>query len=149
MQWKFTTNMTDKHQKICVGGMLLRDNKVLVVRRSARETLFPGMYELPGGKVDFGEHPEQALIREFQEETRLDVRVGEPFRIFTYVTNDGKRHTVEIVFYTHADEEKEPILSDAHDDYKWITKEELDSVPLTATMKENIEEGFATLNHGV
>src|SRR3989344_8186966 len=47
-------NMVEKYQKITVGGLLIKDDKVLVVRRSSAEPYLTGYYELPGGKVDFG-----------------------------------------------------------------------------------------------
>lgn len=58
-----------KYQKITVAGFLCVDDKVLVIRRSEKETYLTGYYELPGGKVDFGEHPKISLEREFLEES--------------------------------------------------------------------------------
>ncbi|WP_051272019.1 NUDIX domain-containing protein [Shimazuella kribbensis] len=58
-------------QKVVSTGFLMKDNKVLVIQRSQKEKFLPGYYELPGGKVDFGEDPAEALAREFREELRL------------------------------------------------------------------------------
>jgi 8-oxo-dGTP diphosphatase len=50
------------------------DGRVLLARGSA-DSEFPGTWTLPGGGVEHGEHPDDAVVREFQEETGLTVRV--------------------------------------------------------------------------
>lgn len=51
-------------------GCLVKDGKVLIGQRLARQS-FAGQWEFPGGKVEIGESPLQALTREFMEETNL------------------------------------------------------------------------------
>ena len=48
--------------------------RVLLARNSDASS-FPGLWSLPGGGVDQGEHPDDALVREFGEETGLEVRI--------------------------------------------------------------------------
>lgn len=48
------------------------DNRVLIAQRPEGKQL-AGLWEFPGGKVDAGERPEQALIRELKEELGIDV----------------------------------------------------------------------------
>lgn len=48
------------------------DNRVLIAQRPEVKNL-AGLWEFPGGKVDAGERPEQALIRELKEELGIDV----------------------------------------------------------------------------
>ena len=135
--------MNNKQQKIAVAGFLAVDNKVLVVRRSSKENYFSGYYELPGGKIDFGEHPEQGLKREFFEETNLKITPLYLIRIFDYITNKGSRHTVELVYAVELNSDLNNLkLSDAHDDYKWISLNELDSFKISDEIKINIKEGF-------
>jgi 8-oxo-dGTP diphosphatase len=52
---------------VVVGGALLHDGRLLAARRSAPPEL-AGRWELPGGKVEPGESPEHALVRELREE---------------------------------------------------------------------------------
>lgn len=60
---------------ICVGGILFQESKLLLGKRSGERTFYPGVWDIIGGHVEDHEIPEQALIRELQEE--LDVRVTE------------------------------------------------------------------------
>jgi 8-oxo-dGTP diphosphatase len=73
--------------------------RVLLSREPARR---PGRWLLPGGGVEHGEHPEQAVIREVQEETGLDVRVGPLREVLSDVARVGRRrralHTVRLIY---------------------------------------------------
>ncbi len=138
--------MAEKYQKITVGGMLVRDGKVLIVRRSSSEEFYPGHYELPGGKVDFGEHPKASLAREFSEETGLKIAAGHIFNVFTYTSDADNRHTVELVYTATLDQDGANVkLSKEHDDYKWVSKEELGDYHMSEAMKKNIKLGFESL----
>jgi 8-oxo-dGTP diphosphatase len=62
--------------RVVVGGALLHDGRLLAARRSAPPEL-AGRWELPGGKVEPGETPEQALERELREELGVATQVLE------------------------------------------------------------------------
>ena len=133
----------EKYQKITVGGLLVKNGKVLVVRRSSKEDFLPGYYELPGGKVEFGDHPNQSLEREFLEEVNLKVRAKNIFFFFFYVSHNKNRHTVELVYFVECDEDIKNIkLSEEHDDYKWIGLNELDNYVMSDEIKSNIKIGL-------
>lgn len=65
-------------------GCLLQNNKVLIGRRLARQS-FAGQWEFPGGKLEAGESAEQALIREFSEETGLQTANWQPLISYPWV----------------------------------------------------------------
>jgi 8-oxo-dGTP diphosphatase len=60
---------------VVAAALIDADNRVLVAQRPNGKKL-AGLWEFPGGKVDTGERPEQALIRELHEE--LGIEVNEP-----------------------------------------------------------------------
>lgn len=58
-----------------VAGFLRKDGKVLVGQRPETHSL-AGLWEFPGGKIEIGENPEQALNRELSEELGIDAEIG-------------------------------------------------------------------------
>lgn len=133
----------EKLQKIGVSGFLLKDNKVLITKRSLKETFLPGIWELPGGKIEFGERIEEAIEREFKEETDLNVEAMKPVYIFSYLSDNGNRQTFAITYLLRLkDENANIVLSDAHTDYKWISGREIGDFNITEETKRAIRRGF-------
>jgi 8-oxo-dGTP diphosphatase len=71
-----------QHRHVGVYGLVRQDGKVLLIKKGRGP--YNGMYDLPGGGIEFGETPEQTLRREFMEETGL---VVEPVRLLAAVSN--------------------------------------------------------------
>jgi 8-oxo-dGTP diphosphatase len=65
-----------KKQIHVVGAVIVSKGKVLCVQRGPGGSL-PGMWEFPGGKIEPGESPQDALKREIHEELRCDIAVGD------------------------------------------------------------------------
>jgi 8-oxo-dGTP diphosphatase len=63
-----------RNRKLVVAALIQRDDRTLVSRRRADQAM-PLLWEFPGGKVEAGESPEAALIREVREELGCAVRV--------------------------------------------------------------------------
>jgi 8-oxo-dGTP diphosphatase len=62
-------------RKLVVAGLIVRDGRVLITQRTAAQSLAL-KWEFPGGKVEAGEAPVDALARELLEEVGVTVRVG-------------------------------------------------------------------------
>jgi mutator protein MutT len=92
------------------------DGRVLLVRRAAWDTM-PGMWELPGGKVDRGEKVMRALARELEEETGLMFAEGRRISQRDMTSPRGRR-VREHVYAVSAI--GTVTLSDEHDAYLWV-----------------------------
>lgn len=71
-------------QRIAAYGVAVKEGCILLARASGLSD-FPGAWSMPGGGVDHGEHPQQAVAREFLEETGLSVSVDEGCAVFSDV----------------------------------------------------------------
>ncbi len=137
--------MTDKQiiQKIVVGGVIVKDNKILIIQRSADEDAFPNLWELPSGKRELLETSDAAVIREVKEETNIDVKVVAPISVFEYKVEkeDEIRDTTQINFLVEYISGKVK-LSNEHRTFAWITKEDLDKYEVSQKTKKVIEKAF-------
>lgn len=103
-----------------VAGVWLRDGEVLLARRKQGGDM-GGRWELPGGKCEGGESAAHALVREFQEELGLSVKVG-PECASTMFRHGGKDHQVS-AFMVYPQGEIQFMAE--HDELKWFSLKEL------------------------
>lgn len=110
-----------------VGAILVDPDtrRVLAARRTYPADL-AGRWEFPGGKVHAGETPAQALARELGEELAIEATIGEE------LTNDGgswpidERYELRLFLAELAN--GEPTTGHDHDEVRWLTSDELESV---------------------
>ena len=126
---------------LAVSAAIIRDGKVLVVRRARKPAL--GIYTLPGGVVEVGETLTHALTREVREETALAI---EPVALAGHrevIVKDAdgriERHFVILCFASRW-VSGEPVLNEELDDARWIDPAELANLRTT----EGIAEIVAT-----
>lgn len=80
--------------KVAVSGIMRKNGKYLLGRRNPKDTK-GGMWVTPGGGVEFSERLNDALIREFKEETNLPVTIVEGFNSIQQSIHD-EQHTVMV-----------------------------------------------------
>lgn len=103
-----------------VGAVFVRDQTVFSAQRPDGKAL-GGYWEFPGGKIEEGEAPEEALARELVEELECEAIVGDKIVSTEYEYEFG---TVELTTFYCTLKEKEPTLLE-HQDAKWIPVESL------------------------
>jgi len=79
-----------------VAAILVRDDEILICQRTRHQSK-PLKWEFPGGKIEFGEQPRDALRRELDEELGIHADVGDEVKRITHTYEDGG--TVELRFY--------------------------------------------------
>lgn len=132
-------------QKIVLGGVVIKNNKVLILQRNDNEDIYPGMWELPSGKREPLEPSEESLIREIKEETGLVVEIIIPFSVFDYQIekeNDVKDSTQINFLVKIIKDDSRVILSDEHQQFAWVTQNEIEEYNLTDATKSVIEKAF-------
>jgi 8-oxo-dGTP diphosphatase len=77
-------------------GIIHRDGQILVGQRR-RIDRHPLKWEFPGGKVEHGESPQQALVRELREELQIEARVGSELARYEHEYPSGSR--VHLLFF--------------------------------------------------
>jgi 8-oxo-dGTP diphosphatase len=101
-------------------------DKVFLPKRSDIKKFLPGIYELPGGHIDFGEDIVEGLKREMREEFGMDIAVGDPFYVYTYENLVKGSHSVEIIFFACFIDpiEKIKLNPEDHSNYGWFSEKE-------------------------
>jgi len=107
---------------VVVAAAIERDGRYLVARRT-RPADVAGRWEFPGGKVEPGETEQQALVREIREELGVEIAVGER------VPGEWPLHgDLVLHLYRATLAGGEPMPLEQHDEIRWVTSAEFDSV---------------------
>jgi len=112
-------------------AFVVNEGRILLVRKSEADPNRPGLWEVPGGRMKFGEKPEEHLIREVREETGITVEVGEPFFLWDWrIQRPGDEdeiidmHIVAVArlckAITMALSDKDRVADDFLDEMKWV-----------------------------
>jgi len=105
-----------------VAAIIIHNDKVFATQRGYGE--FKDGWEFPGGKIEPGETPEQALVREIKEELDADIEVGQ---LFDTVEYDYPNFHLSMECFICSLKSQELTLKE-HEAAKWLTVDTLDSV---------------------
>ena len=107
-----------------VGAILLKGDRILIARRAPHKSA-PGLWEFPGGKVERGESPPEALEREILEEMGLTIISLATLDVSDTLVGDSVIRLEVIVCQLLND-----FLgaSSDHDDFLWASKDDLSSL---------------------
>lgn len=135
---EYTVSLDELSWRPSCYGIVVHDDKILLTKQY-------GKFEIPGGGVDLGEHPDQAVIREIKEETGIDVAsprlVKHMSSFFTHEEHGEVHHKQSLLLFFVCDfvggelslagltEDEKPVVEMA----EWIPLSELDSVEAGTT----------------
>lgn len=109
---------------LVTAAIIFDRDKVLVTRRPDNKR-HPGLWEFPGGKIDSGESPEDALIREIHEELGAEIEVEGIFEVVYFCYDWGP---VLVLAYTCR-----ILTGDLHDigvaEHRWVDPRDLAALP--------------------
>ena len=117
-----------------VAAIIIDNGKVFATQRGYGE--FKGGWEFPGGKIEEGETPQEALVREIREELDMEIEVGE---LLDTVEYDYPNFHLSMDCFVSSIVAGKPVLKE-HAAAKWLTKENLDSVDWLPADEGLIEE---------
>jgi 8-oxo-dGTP diphosphatase len=130
---------------VAAKGIIQRDDgTVLLIRRSPRSGAYPGMWDLPGGKMDYGEELTETLVREVREETGLRITGARPFHVSHFVKPP---FWVTCVTYVCSPAEGQVRLSSEHVEHVWVSLRDLDGRTYAGAIREQLD-AFAALSDG-
>jgi 8-oxo-dGTP diphosphatase len=142
-------------QQVITAGALIHHTfdgatKIFLPKRADSKKFLPGIYELPGGHIDFGEDIVDGLKREIMEEHGVRIEVGDPVTAFTYMNDIKGSHSIEVLYFARLVDppEKITINPEDHSGFVWVDRDELAAVaPMTDIERRSAMKAFALL-HG-
>lgn len=123
-----------------VAAIIRKDNQIFATARGYGD--FKGMWEFPGGKIEPGETPQEALAREIREELDTEIEVGDLLDTIEY---DYPKFHLSMQCFWCKIKSGHLVLKEA-ESAKWLTKETIDSVdwlPADLSLIEKIKEMLA------
>ncbi|KAM5342082.1 hypothetical protein ACJ41O_015113 [Fusarium nematophilum] len=149
------SSLTDK---ITVGAAVVRTSKngrkeILLLKRAAHEAYYPGVFEIPGGKVDESDASiRDALAREVAEETGLAVSgILTSLEPFTYTTEKQagqslptRKVTLQLSYLVQVQGNGDDFVInlDEHSEGIWSTADGLSDIPITDEMRKIVLEAL-------
>lgn len=123
------------NQRIAVRAIIREDEKVLLLRRSEGRPSILGKYELPGGKLEYGEQPEDALVRYIKDEADLETKTAQLFDVMTYIDHDDRDLQYVLILYLVSLNSVKVALSSNYDRYVWRKITDVQQDELTESAK--------------
>ena len=131
--------MEEVRPRIRVAGILIEDNKILLIQHHKNDKKY---WLIPGGGNDWGETTKEALIREYKEETNMDIEVDEFLFFSETISPYKKRHVLNLFYKIHRNNKNDSIIKLGEEavltDLKFVTKEELETMIIYPNIKENL-----------
>jgi 8-oxo-dGTP pyrophosphatase MutT (NUDIX family) len=124
---------------VSVKGVVVYDGRVLLLKNERDER------DLPGGRIELGETPEECVAREIAEETRWEVAAGPILDSWIYHIAVARKYVFVVTYGCHPTKVVTPVLSDEHRDVALFAEGEVASLDMPAGYKRSIAGWFGQL----
>jgi 8-oxo-dGTP diphosphatase len=125
--------------RVLTKALIFKDNKLLMLKRKLGSSFAGGTWDIPGGKMEFGEQPENALVREVYEETSLKIEILDILSISSGVNKVKRNQYITIVYICNYVSGSVSINSE-NIDYEWVDADKADKHEKIYYLKEAIEK---------
>lgn len=134
----------------CLGIVFNEKGQILLLRRHQPNHHTHDMWNLPGGGLEFGEHPKEAVIREIKEEANIEAKLlsRHPY-VYTEVREESKKQILLLGFLAEyvsgeATGEQDEGVSEA----RWFEYEEIDFTHTLPFTQEMIDDAMKHRKEG-
>jgi mutator protein MutT len=121
-------------------ALIRKGESYLLTLRVDDNSLFNGKWQIPGGALEFGETPEEGLRREVREELGIEIDIVKLIP-FIDISVRGNWQGLFITYLcTLHDDLSEIFLNEEASEYRWLTRKEMEKLPLLKGCIELIDE---------
>jgi ADP-ribose pyrophosphatase YjhB (NUDIX family) len=124
---------------ISIKGVVVRDEKVLLLKNDRDE------WELPGGRIELDETPEECVAREITEETQWKVTTGPILDTWMYYIDKADKHVFIATYGCYPDGHSEPVHSQEHKEIGLFAEHEVPTLNMPEGYKRSIATWYARL----
>ncbi len=124
-------------QLISVRAIIRQDEKTLLLKRANGRESILGKFELPGGKLEYGEQPEDALRRYLKDDAGLTMQAAQLFDVLTYIDHDDRdiQYTFILYLVSLAGGGAKVTVSANYSEYAWNKIADINQQELTESSK--------------
>jgi 8-oxo-dGTP diphosphatase len=117
--------------RVCAGGLLVRGDEILLAKRAADRTFYPGVWDMVGGHCEGDETPAETLGRELEEEIGVRPSAFEEIAVLEEPRPVEHGQAQYHVFVVTAWDGGEPrLLGSEHSELRWLSLEKTLALPL-------------------
>jgi len=131
---------------LTVRGICEVSNRILLLKVRQKSSHDAGKWEIPGGKVKKGEFFDEALRREYLEETGLDIIIKDFSHVvqnnYTACKSAEQIKSIQLIMKVTAQSMNDVSISEEHDGYGWFTKSEVKELFDNNSLSKAAEKSF-------
>ena len=131
---------------LTVRGICEVSNRILLLKVRQKSSHDAGKWEIPGGKVKKGEFFDEALRREYLEETGLDIIIKDFSHVvqnnYTACKSAEQIKSIQLIMKVTAPSMNNVSISEEHDGYRWFTRSEVKELFDNNSLSKAAEKSF-------